>query len=55
MKQPVHSVVPTGAYSSGIVAEGRFLYVSGQGPLNDGVYVPGTIDEEAHLALANVR
>jgi 2-iminobutanoate/2-iminopropanoate deaminase len=43
-----------GAYSPGIVAEGRFVYVSGQGPIDDGVTTPGTIEEETRLTLENV-
>jgi hypothetical protein len=29
---------PGGPYSPGIVAEGRFVFVSGQGPVMNGVY-----------------
>ena len=35
-KQPVGGSQPAGSYSPGIVAEGRFVYVSGQGPFRDG-------------------
>jgi 2-iminobutanoate/2-iminopropanoate deaminase len=45
---------PGGPYSPGIVAEGRFVFVSGQGPMRDGVYVPGTIAEETRLTLDNL-
>ncbi|MBB4660880.1 Rid family hydrolase [Conexibacter arvalis] len=55
MKKAVEGGAPTGAYSPGIVAEGRFLHVSGQGPLDDGAYVPGTIEEETALTLRNLR
>jgi 2-iminobutanoate/2-iminopropanoate deaminase len=45
---------PGGPYSPGIVAEGRFLFVSGPGPVRDGVYVQGTIEEETRLTLDNL-
>jgi len=43
-----------GPYSPGIIAEGKFAFVSGQGPLRDGVYVEGTIEEETRLTLDNL-
>jgi len=43
-----------GPYSPAIVAEGRFVFVAGQGPLRDGEYVPGSIEEETTLTLQNV-
>jgi 2-iminobutanoate/2-iminopropanoate deaminase len=46
---------PAGAYSPGIVAEGRFAFVSGQGPLRDGELVKGTIEEETEIVLGNLR
>lgn len=55
MKKAVDGGSPTGAYSPGVVAEGRFLYVSGQGPLEDGVYVPQTIEQETALTLRNLK
>jgi 2-iminobutanoate/2-iminopropanoate deaminase len=54
MKTPVAGSTPSGAYSPGIIAEGRFLYVSGQGPLRDGRVVSGTIEEEVSLTLRNL-
>jgi len=54
VKKAVDGGSPTGAYSPGVIAEGRFLHVSGQGPLEDGVYVPGTIEEETALTLRNL-
>lgn len=54
MKTAVQGSRPSGAYSPGIVAEGRFLYVSGQGPLRDGRVVGGSIEEEVGLALRNM-
>jgi 2-iminobutanoate/2-iminopropanoate deaminase len=43
-----------GAYSPGIIAEGRFLYVSGQGPMVDGKYEPASVADETRLTLENV-
>ena len=54
MKIAVAGSLPSGAYSPGIIAEGRFLFVSGQGPLRDGKVVAGTIAEEVELTLSNV-
>lgn len=54
MRQPIAGTTPVGPYSPGIVAEGRFLFVSGQGPLADGKIVAGTIEEETELTLRNV-
>jgi 2-iminobutanoate/2-iminopropanoate deaminase len=54
MKHAVTGNTPCGPYSPGIVAEGRFLYVSGQSPTRDGVRVVGTIAEETQLVLDNV-
>jgi 2-iminobutanoate/2-iminopropanoate deaminase len=54
MKHAVTGNTPGGPYSPGIVAEGRFLYVSGQSPTRDGVRVVGTIAEETQLVLDNV-
>lgn len=43
----------SGPYSSGIVAEGRFLFVSGQGPYDPekGCFVRGSIAEQTRLTL----
>ncbi len=54
MKQRVEGTTPGGAYSPGILAEGRFVYVSGQGPVRDGETVLSTIEEETRLTLENV-
>ena len=53
-KQPVAGTQPGGAYSPGIIAEGRFLYVSGQAPLRDGVVVGETTGEQTRVTLENV-
>jgi 2-iminobutanoate/2-iminopropanoate deaminase len=53
-KRAVSGTQPGGAYSPGVIAEGRFVYVSGQGPLRDGEVVSGTIEEETELVLENV-
>ncbi len=55
MKERVEGTKPGGAYSPGIVADGRFVYVSGQGPVRDGEPVPATIEEQTAVALDNVR
>lgn len=59
---PIHSAlivsegcpVPRGPFSHGIDAEGRFLYVSGQGPYDPqvGTFVCGSIREQTQLTLA---
>jgi 2-iminobutanoate/2-iminopropanoate deaminase len=54
MKQQVKGTEPSGAYSPGIIAEGRFLYVSGQGPERDGAPILSTIEDETRLTLENV-
>ena len=43
-----------GPFSPAIVAEGRFVFVAGQGPLKDGTYVEGSIEDETRLTLENV-
>jgi len=44
-----------GPYSPAIVAEGRFVFVSGQGPLRDDRYEPGTgVGDETRLVLENL-
>ena len=53
-KQPAGGSRPAGAYSPGIVAEGRFVYVSGQGALRDGAVTGDTIEEQTEIVLANI-
>ena len=54
MKQRVEGSRPSGAYSPGIIGEGRHLYVSGQGPVRDSETVLSTIEEETRITLGNV-
>jgi 2-iminobutanoate/2-iminopropanoate deaminase len=54
LKRAVQGTTPAGAYSPGVIAEGRFLYVSGQGPIRDGVVVKGSIEEETRLVMENL-
>ena len=54
MKRAVTGTKPGGPYSPGIIAEGRFLFVSGQTPQRDGRVVLGTIEEETRLTLENI-
>lgn len=43
-----------GPYSPAVVAEGKFVFVAGQGPLRNGDYVAGSIEEETRLTLENL-
>lgn len=53
-KQAVTGSTPGGAYSPGIVAEGRFVYVSGQAPTRDGVVIGETAGEQTRAVLDNL-
>jgi 2-iminobutanoate/2-iminopropanoate deaminase len=53
-KRAVAGTKPGGAYSPGIVAEGRFLYVSGQGPMRNGAIVGETTGEQTKVVLENL-
>lgn len=53
-KQVVSGTRPGGAYSPGIIAEGRFVYVAGQVPVRDGVVAGETAAEQTLVALDNV-
>jgi 2-iminobutanoate/2-iminopropanoate deaminase len=55
MREAIVGTAVGGPYSPAIVAEGRFVFVSGQGPLKDGAYLPGSIEDETRLTLENVR
>ncbi len=48
---------PGGPYSLGIVAEGKFLFVSGQVPYNPktGKVERGTVEEQTQLVLNNIK
>ena len=54
MRKAVEGTAVGGPYSPAIVAEGRFVFVAGQGPVKDGTYVPGSIEAETTLTLENV-
>jgi len=53
-KQPVGGREPGGSYSPGIVAEGRFVYVAGQGPFRDGDLAGTGIEEQTRITLGNL-
>jgi 2-iminobutanoate/2-iminopropanoate deaminase len=53
-KRAVGGSQPGGAYSPGVIAEGRFVYVSGQGPVRDGVVVGESAGEQTRAALDSV-
>lgn len=58
MKRPVMrpGVPQSLPYSHGVIAAGRLLYISGQGPVDPatGQVVPGDIREQTRLTLANL-
>lgn len=51
--EPVTAGQPMGAYSPGVVAAGRLVFVSGQCPLRDGRVVGETIEEQTRVTLEN--
>lgn len=53
-KRAVTGTTPGGAYSPGIVAEGRFVYVSGQVAVRDGVLTGQTAGEQTRVVLENL-
>jgi 2-iminobutanoate/2-iminopropanoate deaminase len=53
-KQAIGGTRPGGAYSPGIVAEGKFVYVAGQVPMRDGVVLGESAAEQTIIALENV-
>jgi 2-iminobutanoate/2-iminopropanoate deaminase len=53
-KRAVEGSRPGGAYSPGIVAEGRFVYVSGQGPFRDGVVTGESTGEQTRVVIDNL-
>ena len=54
MREAILGAAVGGPYSPAVVAEGRFVFVAGQGPLLDGEYVPGPIEDETRLTLENM-
>ena len=54
MREAIVGTAVVGPYSPAVVAEGRFVFVAGQGPLRDGEYVPGSIEEETTQTLRNM-
>ena len=54
MREAIVGTAVGGPYSPAVVAEGRFVFVAGQGPLKDGEYVAGPIENETRLTLENV-
>jgi len=53
-KRAVGGTRPGGAYSPGIVAEGRFVYVAGQVPMRDGVLTGETTGEQTKVVIENL-
>jgi 2-iminobutanoate/2-iminopropanoate deaminase len=53
-RRAVAGSAPQAPYSPGIVADGKLVFVAGQGPYRDGVVQPGTIEEQTRLVLENL-
>lgn len=53
-KEPVDGSTPGGSYSPGIVAEGRFMYVSGQAAGRDGQSSGGSVADQTTVAVQNL-
>ena len=53
-KRAVTGTTPGGAYSPGIVAEGRFVYVAGQVPMRDGVLTGTSTGEQTKVVIENL-
>jgi 2-iminobutanoate/2-iminopropanoate deaminase len=53
-KRAVGGTRPGGAYSPGIVAEGRFVYVSGQAPIRDGVVTGKSTGDQTRVVVENL-
>ena len=43
-----------GMFSPGVIAEGRFIYVSGQSPKRNGVVVGDTVAEQTAVVVENI-
>ena len=54
MREAIVGTAVGGPYSPAVIAEGKFVFVAGQGPLRDGVYNPGPIADETRLTLENM-
>jgi 2-iminobutanoate/2-iminopropanoate deaminase len=54
MRKAITGAAVRGPYSPAVIGEGRFVFVSGQGPLLEGEYVPGSIEDETRLTLENL-
>ncbi len=54
MKEQAGGSTPGGAYSAGIIAEGRFVFVSGQVAQRDGVPAGGTAADQTRMAAQNI-
>ena len=54
MREAIVGTAVRGPYSPAVIAEGRFVFVAGQGPLLDGVYTPGAIEDETRQTLENM-
>jgi 2-iminobutanoate/2-iminopropanoate deaminase len=55
LREAIGGTAVAGPYSPAIIAEGRFVFVAGQGPLSDGAYLPGSIEEETTQTLRNME
>ncbi|MGB9702523.1 MAG: RidA family protein [Candidatus Kapaibacteriota bacterium] len=59
MKQKVltkNAPAPIGPYSQGVIAEGKFLFISGQIPLTpEGNFAGNTIEEQTHQSIKNIE
>src|SRR5436190_12417304 len=54
VREAISGTAVAGPYSPAVVAEGKFVFVAGQGPLRDGEYVAGSIEEETAQTLRNM-
>lgn len=53
-KQQITVGKPAGAYSPAVIATGPVVFVSGQGPLRDGIVHGEGIEEQTRLTLENL-
>jgi 2-iminobutanoate/2-iminopropanoate deaminase len=52
--EAIQTANTVGPYSPAVIAQGRFVFVSGQGAIRDGTYLPGTVEEETRMGLENI-